>query len=473
MPSLEFSLDPADADLLPTFGGIRAARSFSARIVWHDTPDGALAHAGLALSNDAGLWRVAPLRPATASTVPAAPPHRRLDRLGLPSDAVPDLAQVAVLDGRRQALRWSGPEGTAALRLLHGRLNGTKRAACRLTIDADPPTLAAAAAALAGAAALQVPRATLAAEAFTAAIGEAPEPRGLGAPQVQHGLTVSDSLALIVNHLLDVMVHWSSLIPVARTPEPVHQMRVATRRLRSALSIYRDVAPCPDLASLAVPLKLCAARLGTARDWDVFIDGLGAKLAAAFPDDARCRAMMRAATRRRRQAYADLNGFLAGPDFRTLAVALACAATLRPWATAAPPGPLREDTAVFAAVVLARRMKRVRKAGRDLRHIGIPALHELRKDCKRLRYAAEFFASLFPPKRARRYLAALADLQEELGLLNDSAAVSGLMAQLGRHERSYAAGLVEGFSAAHAGPARARIERAWDRFRDVPRFWPG
>ena len=116
-------------------------------------------------------------------------------------------------------------------------------------------------------------------------------------------------------------------------------------------------------------------------------------------------------------------------------------------------------------------MKRVRHAGRDLAALPLPALHELRKDCKRLRYAAEFFLPLFPEKPARRFVKRLSALQEELGTLNDGATAAGLMAHLGRAERIHAAGLVEGFVAAGATASRARIGHAWKRFRRAEPFW--
>ncbi len=381
------------------------------------------------------------------------------------------LQRRAGLTGTQRRLRWQDGTEDVALRLIEGRLDGQAAAACRLTLDGPAASVGTLAASMAAGLDLQVPRATLAAVALAGVAGVAPPPRAKGAPEVAEGLTVGESLAAIMGHLLDVMLSWADAVPKARTPEPVHQMRVATRRLRSALSIYKGVAACPEVTALLEPLKLCAARLGTARDWDVFLDGTGRQLAEAFPGDVRCTAMLRAAARRRRVAYAELRAFIGSPEFRTLTVGLACAAALRPWEYAEDAG-VAGDTATFAAGVLRKRLKQVRHAGRGLEALSVPALHELRKDCKRLRYAAEFFASLFPGKRARRFLDKLSDLQEELGLLNDGAAVTGLMAQLGRPGRSYAAGLVEGFSAAHAEPARARIGRAWKRFRTAEPFWP-
>src|SRR3546814_13355088 len=64
----------------------------------------------------------------------------------------------------------------------------------------------------------------------------------------------------------------------------------------------------------------------------------------------------------------------------------------------APDQPARD----FAISALDRFRRKVKRDGRDLAHIEEEARHEVRKDAKKLRYASEFFTSLFDRKRARR-----------------------------------------------------------------------
>ena len=54
-------------------------------------------------------------------------------------------------------------------------------------------------------------------------------------------------------------------------------MRVGLRRLRSVLKVFRPAAGCPALQEFDAGLKALADRLGPARDWDVFLGGLGAR----------------------------------------------------------------------------------------------------------------------------------------------------------------------------------------------------
>jgi CHAD domain-containing protein len=96
----------------------------------------------------------------------------------------------------------------------------------------------------------------------------------------------------------------------------VHQLRVAIRRLRSALSVFRRAVRDDVLwlDSLAGQLKTLASLLGTARDWDVFIADTGAEIFQALPDDRRIARMIATASDRRDAAYANLRQILAPPN---------------------------------------------------------------------------------------------------------------------------------------------------------------
>lgn len=497
--ALEFALNPDDlAKLIKTPLMTRVGRAASVTMLWHDTPDGALAARALALSEQRGQWRLEALRPSRARPWPfgsPAPLVAESTSLAGLHHALPEgLAPVAALRGRRmefamQPDSWprnsigiiaeTGTEAEAAsapvrLTVLNGKLRGVaaEQPTCRLLLRGDATLLKPLAVELAGAVRLSVPRAGLAAAAVAVARGVQPLPRFEGPAATTPGLHLTDNVAVLIGQLLDTMLHWSAGASAGVTPIPVHQMRVATRRLRSALTVLKRVAAFPDLAPLSAALRDTAARLGAARDWDVFLGGTAERITAAFPDDPRVHTLLAAARRRRHAAYAELRAHLASAAFRELEVGLACASVLRPWEREGTPDPrLQQDTTVFAGMALDHQMKRVRHAGRGLAALPPASLHELRKDCKRLRYTAEFFLPLFPDKPARRFVKHLAALQEELGALNDGAVAGMLMAHLGRSERSYAAGLVGGFVAAGAMASRAQIGRAWKRFRKTPVFW--
>ena len=318
-----------------------------------------------------------------------------------------------------------------------------------------------------------IPTASLAAEARAAATGTAPAARHHGAPHLPPGLTVAAAFGFVLGHLADVILFNAPLAAAGRDgPEPVHEMRVAVRRLRSAIAVFRPAGGCPAIDAASLGLKALADRLAPARDWDVFVAETAVNVAKALPDDPSLRRLRAAAERRRRHAYAELRAWLATPDFRRLGIALAGLAGGRAWM--APLEPKQLATLAlgldeFASRALARRLHRLASAGKAIEHLDPEALHAIRLHAKRMRYVAEVFAPLYPGKPTRRFMRRLATLQDRLGRLNDGSVANGLLGELGA--RAHAAGLVRGFLAARSDDTRGRIARAWERFHRLEPFW--
>jgi CHAD domain-containing protein len=259
-------------------------------------------------------------------------------------------------------------------------------------------------------------------------------------------------------------------------PEGVHQLRVALRRLRSVLKAFRGAARGPALDALDEELKALARRLGPARDWDVFLLGLAAEARGALGEDRRLLALARAAEAKRDAAYGALRRELDGPNFRRLALDGVSALLRRPWRDepgAAEPELLDAPLADFAAPLLDKRWRKLRRGGDGIAEHSFEALHELRLEAKRLRYAAELFAPLWGGKAARRFLKRLSALQEALGTVNDAAVARGLLASLDGGAPAWAAGAGEGFAAARAGPARESALSRWDDLAAAKAFWGG
>ena len=177
----------------------------------------------------------------------------------------------------------------------------------------------------------------------------------------------------------------------------------------------------------------------------------------------------------------DAVAFGQGPGAFT-GLRLACGAAFRrwEWANEAAPDEAQakrrdlQDAPVrdFATHVLDRRLSRVAAAGEDLTGLSAADLHGLRIQCKKMRYAAEFFSILYSARASRRFLRRIAALQDRLGRLNDAAVAADLMSVLGGGgDRGYAVGVVRGFIAAGQRGARGKAERAWRKFRRVNAFW--
>jgi len=98
--------------------------------------------------------------------------------------------------------------------------------------------------------------------------------------------------------------------------------------------------------------------------------------------------------------------------------------------------------------------------------------HQLLIRCKRLRYAAEFFADLFGSKRTQAYISSLATVEDVLGALNDGRMVEHLIAQIPTEgETAAAADLVSGWTAAKVRAHLNQFSVAWEEFTGLGLFW--
>jgi triphosphatase len=254
-------------------------------------------------------------------------------------------------------------------------------------------------------------------------------------------------------------------------PEPVHQARVALRRLRSVIRLFQPALDCPELTEADSALRDLARLLGPARDWDVFLGTTAPAVARAFADEPALNRLRAAAQRRRQDAYAALAAWLRGPEPARLGVELACLLVAQPWERTAAGGAEAHSLRAYAAHALRRRARRLKRTDADLSDVPIEALHALRLHAKRLRYACEVFAPLFPGRHAARMIRRLSALQEALGHLNDGAVAGALMAELGPAGRGHGGGLVRGYVAGHQAAALAPAQRAWQRLRALEPFW--
>ncbi|WP_207536967.1 CYTH and CHAD domain-containing protein [Sabulicella rubraurantiaca] len=385
-----------------------------------------------------------PLPGAFASGTPCAPP---------PPDAVPlarfaarraELAEgISWLEGRMEA---DGRRHRIALLLLEGE--DALRLAAMLADDL--PLLPA--------------RASLAEEALALVEQRPPRARASGAPILQGAETAESALRRATAHLLEALMAEVPCCDLAQGPRGVHQSRVALRRMRSFLKLFR-----PEGAAWSEwdgSLRDLAEILGRARDWDVFLSGIAVGTAQALGDDRRLRGLLRAAEAERRAAYGVLSVFLAGPEFRRLLV--------EGMRLAASPAEAETPLSPLATRLLRKRWRRLKRAGVRMEELDAKGLHEMRLDAKRLRYAAEPFAALFHGRGAKRFNRRLAALQDALGLANDAAVARHLAAALaGRGAGGFAIGTVTGYAAGRAEGSRLASLAAWRELRRTPRFWRG
>ncbi len=217
-------------------------------------------------------------------------------------------------------------------------------------------------------------------------------------------MSVSDAFnAVIQASVAHLRANESGMLQ-GRDPEYLHQMRVALRRLRSALGVFTPILPVPKAATLRAEFKWLAACLGPARDWDVFVMESLPLIEAEFRQHdaltsfiARCDKLRLSAGLRARRAvrsvrYRNL--------MRSLAAGIAPPGQLTPFGHSARVG-LQPAIGDYAPAVLEWRHRRAEKKGRRLGRQSPRALHRFRIAIKNFRYAADTFAGLYGVKAAR------------------------------------------------------------------------
>ncbi len=214
--------------------------------------------------------------------------------------------------------------------------------------------------------------------------------------------------------------------------------------------------------------------LDDARDLDVYIaENLSSKRGKGR------KSMKKIAMVRRERAYDQVRRFVGGKRYAKFNDNLSGWLEHRAWRKEIP-GKKRKwlDCRVtpFAAQVLEQRRAKVLEHGRDIGRLDAEALHKLRIDCKKLRYATEFFSPLYGRKMVK-FTEHLKGLQDLLGTLHDSAVMTGLQQHLldGKKNRSVArfAGKLETKRAKQAKELRRVLEQRWDRFARAERPWTG
>jgi triphosphatase len=248
-------------------------------------------------------------------------------------------------------------------------------------------------------------------------------------------------------------------------PEFVHQMRVALRRLRSALRAFRK-AIGPELeAGVRDDLRWITQATGSLRDLDVLAtETLPPMLKVYAQGDAA--AFRRRLGARRRKVREEVRAAIRSERYAKLMLALSR------WL--AQPAPSREPqrkAREVALQVMRRRHEKLMVAARGVAAMSPDDRHRVRIAVKRMRYVAEGFESLFRKGRMDAYLESLERLQDDLGHANDAAVAARLLEMLAAP--APLAAFAQGWLARASGASLhgllrdfSRIERAktpWDR----------
>jgi triphosphatase len=256
-----------------------------------------------------------------------------------------------------------------------------------------------------------------------------------------------------------------------RSVEGLHQLRVALRRLDTALDAFGREFSQDWLEELRGRGKILTARFSPARDLDVFVEKLVAE--AKWGVREGLPQLKERAESARDIAWESVGACIANADFERFIDDVA--------ALASSQLPLSRDKRMSRAAerMLDRQCRRVKKRGKRAGSGREGDLHRLRIGLKKLRYTCEFFAPLYSKKKVGRYLKKLRGLQNHLGNLNDVAnvrsVVQGLLKEKTRKDDvgalSYAAGAMVGWYGAQVPSIGKQALKRYRRFKKVKPFW--
>ncbi|GAA1482817.1 CYTH and CHAD domain-containing protein [Gordonia sinesedis] len=280
------------------------------------------------------------------------------------------------------------------------------------------------------------------------AIGSTPS---IGAPHLGKRPT---ALELVVT---DLAIHRNSMIaqdPLVRVDaeDAVHQMRVATRRLRSVLSGFPTVLDGDRTAHVADELKLLARILGEARDSEVQLEIDSSLLDAESASDELTAALAGAESTVHDHAISAAHRAMNSDRYFRLLDAVDALIADPP---AGPDADMPATKAVDAAIAKSR--KHIRKAQDALAALpeGSPEwqeqLHTIRKRAKRLRYSTDSAGPL-NDKRYKAVAQVAKQIQSALGDVNDAHLTRERLAELA------ASGILSGPDMFVLGRIDARVE---------------
>ena len=209
-----------------------------------------------------------------------------------------------------------------------------------------------------------------------------------------------------------------------RGPEGVHDMRVASRRLRGALKDFLPYLGKRRLSTYQDQLKVIAQALGQVRDYDVEImtlEKIAAKAPAEFSLGIRRFAEFRQAARE--EAREKLLVPLAPESVETLRTKFAAVLNKSPTQRIKNPKQKSPVATIHyrevAQAVILKRLEDLERFSESLYHpLKVKPLHKMRIAAKHLRYALELFGDCWGPSTAT-LAKRIAELQSSLGKLHD------------------------------------------------------
>lgn len=509
---VKLALDPALADALPAHPAVGALRRGPTRVarlrtIYHDTADRRLAREGIALrSRRTGRrWTIAVKgAPGAAGTLASRPEIEWPSATAAPDplrlSATPwrvvfaralargSLAPVFETDVERTTIPVAFDDGTTAtididrgwIVASAGSPPRARAAVCEVEIElgrGDPSRLLDLAGLFADELGCALEPRSKAERGYALADGRTPVPVKAREVDLAAGAGARAAAVAMLSECIRQIEGNAVGFPAPADPEWIHQIRIGVRRLRSLLALSGDLFAQGRVDHLKHETRWLLDALGPARDLDVYaLQTLPLALddpsfapadRAGAPWDRR--AYSRRVAVRRRATHSDADAAIGSPRFVRFVLS-AIAMTIAADDDRRRPEDGDTSARAYARRRLERRARRLDEAGARLVHATDDQRHAVRIAAKKLRYATEFYAPLFPRRRARAFRERLERLQDVLGEFNDAAVAPRVTASIAGPASPVTAA-IDAWSRARCARLADPIDAAWRRYASGRPFW--
>lgn len=211
--------------------------------------------------------------------------------------------------------------------------------------------------------------------------------------------------------------------------EALHDMRVATRRMRAAFEVFSDGFDPKALKNLLKGLRATGRALGRVRDLDVFMEKAQRYMDSQPEGEPHgLDTLLKHWESQRDEARSDMLAFLDGKEYQAFIIGFS-AFVNTPGAGALPlpkGNPLPNKVREVAPALIYERLAAVRAYDVVIGSAPVEQLHALRIEFKKLRYTVEYFRDTLGPQ-AKEVIDELKVLQDHLGDLNDAVIASQIL----------------------------------------------
>lgn len=240
-------------------------------------------------------------------------------------------------------------------------------------------------------------------------------------PELSPDMSLDDVIRLCLSH---AVYHFTFSWPapmMEHSPEAIHQMRIALRKLRTFVSVFSTSFECQDFDDMKRQAGAIAQSLGNARSLDVLDEALPDLILSAKLTKRDEGLLHKILAKQRSTAAGEISRLSLSAPVTQFVLQAQHIITARSWNPSGAVDFSPRSSQDFAMHALSKLRARVLKRGRKFETLSMEQLHSVRLSLKALNNVSTAFAGLISNTRdAKDFDDARLRLQQGLGRLNDS-----------------------------------------------------